>query len=102
MIATRRFLTPELLTPDPPTPDPRLLIPGSARDPLRHALERVGAGGGVGADMGVAGAVGGKRKPAELAHGGVGTIEFMIGAGIGDQRRAGAAPARARHHLLAG
>ena len=40
----------------------------SAHQPFRHALERVGARGRVGADMGAAGSIGGIGEAGELAH----------------------------------
>src|SRR5262249_33715305 len=72
------------------------------REPLGDALERIGAGGRIGADMRFSRAISRVDEAAPLAHRVVWAVELVIGAGIDHERGACAAPARAGDHLLAG
>src|SRR6185295_8934205 len=69
--------------------------------PLGHALERVGAGGRVGAAVHAAAAVRRKRQAGAHLQRPVRMVEIVVRAGIDVNLDPGAAAPRAGHHLLA-
>ena len=76
--------------------------PALSREPLRHALERVGPRGGIGAAMRLARGIGGVDQAGAQPQRSIGAVEFVVGAGIDDDLGAGAAASRLGDHLLAG
>src|ERR1044072_3029444 len=81
--------------------DPEEREPVSARDPLRHALDRIRARCGVGADMHAADRPGRERHVEPLLQRQVRMVEVVKGAGINMDRGARGAAARSGDHLLA-